>query len=136
MTRRNRRSSNRAFREMSETAVAAPLVVAHRLTRMMTAGATPSASDRREFQRMGEEKIAAFGESWNAMAWEMLRSNQNLALALMTPWWGVKFGDWSMYLRPLEAWQNSSITVVGKGITPVHRQAVANSKRLGKLTKH
>ena len=132
MATSNRRNSRRVLRQTSDLAIAAPLVVAHRLTRMMTAGANPGARDRRDFQRMGEEKVAAFGESWNAMAWQMLRSNQTLALSLMAPWWRMRFDDWSMLFRPIQAWQSASINVLGKGIAPVRRRAVANARRLSK----
>ena len=132
MARGNRRNSQRILRQTSEMAVAAPLVIAHRLTRMMIAGAHPGARDRREFQRMGNEKIAVFGESWNAMTWQMLQINRSLALSLMTPWWTMRFSDWSTFARPIQAWQDASINVIGKGIAPVRRRAVANAKRLSK----
>jgi hypothetical protein len=43
-------------RKAAELGVAAPLVIAHRLTRMALAGHTPSVRDRREFTLMSTEK--------------------------------------------------------------------------------
>jgi hypothetical protein len=42
-----RRSSDLLARQATELAMAVPQVMAHRLTRMALAGATPSARDRR-----------------------------------------------------------------------------------------
>ncbi len=60
-----------------ELAFAVPQVVAHRVTRMALAGPTLSERDRKEFQRMGAEKAAAFNASWNAMTRQALHTNQN-----------------------------------------------------------
>ena len=76
--------------------LAAPQVVAHRLGRMAVAGPRPSAQDQREFHRMGAEKLAAFGEAWQAMTLQMLKSNQQLAASMMRNWWpasAVRGGD-------------------------------------------
>jgi hypothetical protein len=54
---------------------------------MAISGASPSARDRKEFHRMGAEKFAAFNESWNAMAVQAFRTNQQLALAFMRTLW-------------------------------------------------
>ena len=63
----SRRKATRLSTQASELMVAAPQVVAHRLGRMALAGPKPSAKDQREFHRMGAEKLAAFGEAWQAM---------------------------------------------------------------------
>ena len=36
---------------------------------------------------MGAEKLAAFGEAWQAMTLQMLKSNQQLAASMMRSWW-------------------------------------------------
>ena len=61
----NRKNPRAALvaRQATDLAVAAPQVVAHRLTRMAMAGANPSARDRREFTRMVSEKQTAFQQS-------------------------------------------------------------------------
>jgi len=50
---------------------------------MALAGSSPSARQQREFGLMCGEKVAAFYESWNAMAFEALRANQSLALSML-----------------------------------------------------
>lgn len=116
----------------AELAFAVPQVVAHRVARMAAAGHTPSARDRREFHRMGAEKVAAFGESWFAMGAEMLRVQQAWAATLwrwsLAPWAGA------MPWPPSQAqWQQALHGVLGRGIEPVHRRAVANARRLGRI---
>ena len=54
----------RAQRKLAQQALglsmATPLVVAHRVGRMAAAGPSPNARDRKEFELMGAEKMAAF----------------------------------------------------------------------------
>jgi hypothetical protein len=61
----NRRSPHRAplMVKATELALTAPQVIAHRVIRMGMASAVPSPRDRREFQRIGAEKAAAFIET-------------------------------------------------------------------------
>jgi hypothetical protein len=115
----------------AELTLAVPQVVAHRVARMAAAGHAPSARDRREFHRMGAEKVAAFGESWVAMGAEALRVQQAWAATLwrwsLTPWAGT------MPWPPSQAqWHAALDGVLGSGLEPVHRRAVANAKRLGR----
>jgi hypothetical protein len=63
MNARSRRQAARIGTQAAELLVAAPQVVAHRLGRMALSGPRPSVNDRREFHRMGAEKVAAFGEA-------------------------------------------------------------------------
>jgi len=111
----------------AELGFAAPQVVAHRVTRMAMAGVSPTARDRNEFRRMGTEKIAAFMESWSAMAMETLRANQ----ALTASFWSWIWLPW-LDRKPCTTshLHNAALGVLGKGIAPVHRRAVANAKRL------
>lgn len=125
---RRRTTSSQLARHAIEIAIAAPQVIAVRTTRMARAGATPTAKDRREFELMHKEKIDAFGEGWRAMWAESLRIQQRSALAMMGAWWkptsaaaGLP-GDWS----------RDALAIMGKGVAPVHKRAVANAKRLGK----
>ncbi len=77
-----RRPSSSLSAKTTELALAVPQVVAHRLLRMAHAGPHLSARDRKEFARMIAEKNSAFGESWNAMALQMLQSQRTFAAAL------------------------------------------------------
>jgi hypothetical protein len=118
----------------AELAFAAPQVVAHRVAQMAAAGHAPSARDRREFHLMSEEKMAAFGESWFAMGAEVLRLQQAWATTMwhwcLAPWAGA------MPWPPTQTqWQDALHGVLGRGLEPVHRRAMANAKRLGRITR-
>jgi len=136
MNAASRRKANRLGRQASELMLAAPQVVAHRLGRMAMAGPRPSAKDQREFHRMGAEKLAAFGEAWQAMTLQMLKSNQQLAASMMRSWWPALSIRGGAKTAPLTqaaaAWQHAALDILGQGIRPVHRRAVANARRLGR----
>jgi len=115
--RRRRRNSARLATQAFELSLAAPHVMAHRLARLAFAGPSPSARDRREFHRMGAEKLAAFCESWSAMYLALWRANLNLALwpsQMWSPAWGARTG----------------LGILGRGLAPIHRRATANARRL------
>lgn len=126
-TRRNRNARSIALKT-AELTYAAPQVVAHRLARMAVSGPTPSARDRKEFQRMGAEKVAAFTESWNAMALQTIKTNQALAAGWFWSPWTVGRPS----ARKATQLQNASLGILSKGIAPVHRKAKANAKRLAR----
>jgi hypothetical protein len=128
--RRIRKSRSLAAQAF-ELGVAVPQVIAHRVARMAVAGASPSARDRKEFHLMGAEKITALNEACNAMAVQAFRENQKLALAYMQ-------SLWFPWLRQPSAKSASrhlnkaALAILGKGMTPIRRRAVANAKRLGR----
>lgn len=103
---------------------AVPQVVAMRTARMLAAGANPSARDRREFERMGTEKVLAFWESMNAMGLEMAKAQQQYALRAMRQWWSPWIDPWSA--------ATSATRILEKGMGPVHKRASANARRLRK----
>jgi hypothetical protein len=76
---------------------------------------------------MGAEKISAFNEAWNAMAVEAFRANQRLALSFMQ-------SLWFPWARPKPSVRYGR-GVLGKGIAPYRRRAVANAKRLGRTKR-
>ncbi|MFY9478896.1 MAG: polyhydroxyalkanoate granule-associated phasin [Aquabacterium sp.] len=134
-------SSTRKARSLAtqtaELALATPQVMAHRLTRMALAGATPSARDRKEFHLMGAEKVAAFQESWMAMAMQAWRAQMQMQTQL---WTSAMQAMWMPWSRPasfgggsaLAQWQKATLGILGQGMAPVHRRAVGNAKRLGR----
>jgi len=91
---------------MWEISLAAPQVIAHRTSRMARAGSSPSARDRKEFIRMGQEKAEAFGESVFAMGIRLWQAQQGAATSLSS--------------------------LVRLGMAPVHRRVTANARRLGR----
>lgn len=122
--------------QAAELAWAVPQVVAHRLTRIAKAGAKPTQRDRKEFARMFAEKHDAFGESWQAMARHALHSQQSFAAAFaraaLTPLTARKKAGSHAFALQLQM-QQAALAMLGKGLAPVHRRAVANAKRLGKI---
>ena len=110
MPRRRTRKSKSLAVEAVKLGVAVPQVMAHRIVRL---------GDRKEFYRMGAEKIVAFNEAWTAMAFEAFRANQRLALSFLQSPWFPQLTD-------------AALGVLGKGMAPVRRRAVANAKRLGR----
>lgn len=113
MPRRRRRKSKPLAQQAAELTLAVPQVMAHRYARMARAGASPTARDRRELARMSTEKAFAMAESWNAMALELLRANQQLALS------------------PMQA----ALEMTAAAMAPFHRRAVANAKRLSRARR-
>ena len=138
MNKAARRNALRIGTQATELMFAAPQVVAHRLGRMRAAGAGTSVRDRREFQRMSAEKIAAFGESWNQMALQMLKANQQMAQAWVSAWWfplriPSSAAPRQSFSRAAAQMQSSALRVMSSGLGPVHRRATANAKRLGRV---
>jgi hypothetical protein len=138
MNKAAHRNALRIGTQATELMFAAPQVMAHRLGRMMVAGAGTSVRDRREFQRMSAEKIAAFGESWNQMALQMLKANQQMAQAWMSAWWFPlrmlsSAATRQSFSRATAQMQSSALRVMSSGLGPVHRRATANAKRLGRV---
>jgi hypothetical protein len=96
---------------------AVPQVLAHRLVRM----------DSAEFFRMGTEKIAAFQEAWGAMAIQTMLENQKLAFSLAQSFWFPWIRPRSSMSKQLG---DAGMSILGSGMAPVTRRAVANAKRL------
>ena len=128
-----RRRSPSLSVKTAELALAVPQVVAHSLLRMVQAGPHLSARDRKEFARMVAEKHSAFGESWNAMALQTLQSQRAFAAALGLAAAPVRSTRGRPAANALAAqFQEATLAVLGKGLAPVHRRAVANAKRLAR----
>jgi hypothetical protein len=109
MTRKNRAALSAAW-QLAELGVAAPQVMAHRLSRLALAGPVPSARDQREFAGMWMEKPLALMQAWQAMA---------LACWQLPLGWGMG--------SPGFAFQ-----VLDRGLQPVSRRVVANARRLSR----
>lgn len=127
----------RLSRRSNELAQAVPQVVTMRVGRMMRAGPFPVGRDQQEFYRMGAEKVEAFQESWMAMASQTLVAQQQFALWWMQTCWKMALGGWmnppsmsALSSRASKVWLNSMLDVTARGMTPVHRRAVANARRL------
>lgn len=135
MTRALHQKANRVSAKASELSVAAPQVVAHRMARMLSAGATPSANDQAEFMRMGTEKLEAFVEAWGAMSAQAMQAQQQMAISVMqtmcNPWaWAA--GPMEPMQQLHDQMQHSMLNVIEGGVNPMHKRAVANAKRLNR----
>lgn len=83
---------------------------------------------------MGAEKVAAFYESWNAMAAEMLKLHTEQSLSVMRWFWSA-WGQWPSPAPAQRSLQHAALDVLAAGMSPVGRRASANAKRLSRLKK-
>ena len=127
-----RRPSASLSAKTTELALAVPQVVAHRLLRMAHAGPHLSARDRKEFARMVAEKNEAFGAAWQAMAVHGARAQQAFGASLFASFLAVARGRRPSPARSVAQLQHATLGILGKGLGPVHRKAVANAKRLAR----
>ena len=127
-----RRKSLSLLAKSAELAIAAPQVIAHRVTRMAIAGPTLSARDRKEFYLMVTEKIAGFGEAWSAMVLQTIRANQTVAVWLFRAFWVPSLRRRASTTAVAAQLQSAALDILAKGLAPVHRKAVANAKRLAR----
>jgi len=111
--------------------LAVPQVLGHRLSRMALAGGSPSLRDRREFSRMATEKLAAFSQSWTAMAAEAFLAQQRIALSIMSAVWfpWAYSGHLTSAMNQLSG---AALRVCEKGLGPIQRRATANARRLAR----
>jgi hypothetical protein len=134
MATRRRRKSKSLAAQAIELGVAAPQVIALRAARIAAAGASPSARDREEFYRMGAEKWLALNEAWNSMAAQAFLENQKLALSFVQSLWfpWTHPGSAKAASKKLT---RAGLGILGKGMAPYRRRAVANAKRLGRTKR-
>lgn len=132
MNRKNRAAAAATARKWGELCIATPQVVAHRTARMALNGPVYSRLDQAEFLGMVQEKQLAFTQSWMAMWTEGTRVQQQWWLhwlgAAAQPWGSVWGGALGANERLLAGLQRTA----AKGLAPVHRKAVANSRRLAR----
>lgn len=132
MTSSRPSSAQSLFKKLMQLGVAVPAVMAHRLTRMALAGPNPSARDRKEFELMGSEKLAAYAQGCQAMTTEMVRAQQEFGASLirsffMPALWGAP-ATWVLSCQ----FERAATDVIAMGLAPVHHTAVANAQRLGR----
>jgi len=129
---RSERKSEKLHRKTSELAEAAPQVIAKRLQRLAEAGPMLSRKDQQELQAMVSEKQLAFTQSAMAMSMQMMISQQELALrAIKNVWWPVGGAHANIHKAADDA-HSAALDVLNKGLSPIHKKAVANAKRLNK----
>lgn len=84
---------------------------------------------------MGTEKVLAFNEAWSAMAVEAFQANQRLALSFMQSMWLPWLSPRSGMKSAARQLNDAALGVLGKGMAPIRRSAVANAKRLGRTKR-
>ena len=117
-----------AWMKMWEVSAVAPIVIGYRLAGMARGGSQPNACDRREYTRMGEEKVDAWYEATLATGQRFFEANLALTGLLWRQVWGGAFSP---------AVFTSGLARLGPGLlmeslTPVHRRVVANNRRLSR----
>ena len=81
---------------------------------------------------MSSEKTLALNEAWNAMCVQAFRANQQLALSFMQSLWFPRVRARPSVKSGSRQLRNAALGILGKGMAPVSRRAVANAKRLGR----
>ena len=135
MATRRRRKLKSLAAQTFELGIAAPQVIAHRVARMASAGASPSVRDRAEFRRMGIEKMAAVNEAWAAMVTQAFLENQKFELTFMQSLWFPWMRPTPTVKSVSRQLNRAAVDILGKGMAPVRRRAVANAKRLGRINR-
>jgi hypothetical protein len=121
---------------------------------MAKAGHAPGVRGRKEFTRMGQEKLEALGESLIGMAVPLYTLNLELASIAARQWWQwwspwTTLGSLTASRTPVQVAETQAALlrnlaaaagdkrladafsrVVQKGLAPVHRRATGNAKRL------
>jgi hypothetical protein len=145
--------SNLAWK-FGEMSMASAQVIAHRTTRMAAAGSRPSARDKKEFTRMGQEKFDAAAESAQAVGAQLLALNLQFGarvfrhmvtggaamLSLAASRDAGQFVARQAKLAQVVGqsaataaeMSHSTVRLATRGMKPIHARATANARRLNK----
>lgn len=135
MTTRRRSSASRVASQLGSLSLAAPQVVAHRVSRMAMAGPFPSARDQREFTGMVVEKQLAFAQSLTHMWFAGTQVQQELMLAWVR---GVFSSQWmnpAFNVDLTHKAHKGGMSVLSRGLAPIERKAASNARRLARTRK-
>ena len=127
----------RAGTMMSETMAASQAVVGHRSKAIETAIKDPLGADYVELGRMVSEKSAAFGAAGASLSrdWYAMQRDWNAqTLALSQMMMGRMPGPRAALAMVARGQRMGSVGLASsvRAMTPIHRAATANEKRLGK----
>jgi hypothetical protein len=123
---------------------------------MLAAAADPGAADHAELSQMCTEKVSALCESLFAMNAQIMRSQQNYARMAALQWWRLWTTPWwlgayrsatqgpaslpraaGLIAGPRRRQRQRAVAkVVDAGLTPIHKRATANARRLARMKKH
>ena len=130
-TRRTRKSKSLTLKSI-ELSLSVPQVVAYRVAQMVSAGPKLSERDLKEFEMMVNEKHKAFAQAWSGMAMHALRANHAFTESMLRFFFRPFSYDWPSAASAVAHAQNAVIGLLSKGLTPIHRKAVSNARRLAK----
>jgi ribulose 1,5-bisphosphate synthetase/thiazole synthase len=102
--------------ELSSIGLAAPMVIAQRMSRMMLPEFMRTAHDRAEDKRMVTEKTRAVADG-------MVAANLELGQQMMDAWIGMAFGQMPKPMRAADA-------IGAAALKPARQQVKASVKRL------
>ena len=111
-----------------EVSAFAPMVIGYRLAGMAPPGSTPSARQRRESVRMGQEKVDAWYEATVATGQRLFEANVALTGLVWRQLWAGAFSPLAL-TAPLAQLGPRLLT---DSLSPVHRRVVANNRRLSR----
>ena len=114
--------------KMWQLATIAPMVMAYRLAGMAVAGPEPTARDRKELARMGQEKFDAWSEAVQATGMRVVEANMAMATLLLGQVWGSSPAPGAVAGRVTKL----SSDVLADTLAPYHRRVLANSRRLSR----
>ncbi len=140
--------------KMTEMSVASASVIHHRTNRMATAGRVPNGRDRKEFDRMRSEKVAAAMQAAGALGRHgtalyvdhsartfahMVEATTALMALGASQNFNQLFARQPRLARALSRLTESALDLsdsaarmAAAGLAPVHSRAVANVKRLAR----
>ena len=78
------------------------------------------------------EKKTAFAQAWQAMATQTVRANQTLAASFFRSMWSPAGWGKPSVGNVVTQVHGAALGILDKGMSPVHRKAVANAKRLAR----
>ncbi len=81
---------------------------------------------------MGNEKVVAFYQSWASMWTAAVTVQYELAAACASAAMGLATKGTASTGTTIAALSNAANTVMSAGLSPVHKKAVANAKRLSR----
>ena len=131
-----------------EVALAAPVVIGIRSSRMMASPWPSTEADKRELNRMGTEKVEALSESATAMGSRLFEANTQFLSYAFRQWsqidpvtfWSAVFGSPAALRRLGRVGDAKGATraarayhrAVDQGLNPIHRRVTRNAKRLSR----
>lgn len=141
-----------------EMMLASGQVIGHRTGRLLAAGHSPGAQDRREFALMGQEKIAAMAEASQALALSGVRITQKMGAIAFEQMLSATTGmaalaasrtaqqAMAQHSRLVRETLSASATAgsalsraaaqsASRALKPIHRRATGNARRLAKKKK-